>query len=165
VMGFNSVSKVKMNQCDPTAEYRCENGMCIAEELFLDGQVDCLDWSDEMPYENAANCPFETVTTKCDDHLCPPHQWSCGDGECIPNQLAFQESSFDRECMSGRDQYFICETHSTRVHWTMPNGRCHKGHEYVRVKENDTEVVCEYLLKCVLYRGGEKVCPCNNRTE
>ena len=152
-----------MNRCDED-EYRCENGMCIAEELFLDGELDCLDWSDEMRIKDHQGCSQESVTSECDDHLCPPNQRSCGDGECISDRFAFQESSISFGCMSGRDQHFICETHSTKLQWTMPNGRCFRGKGYVTslVMRGSAEELCEYLLKCALSRGGEKGCLCNS---
>ena len=153
---------LEMNVCDEE-EYRCANGMCIPDEFFLDGEVDCLDWSDEMLYGNALGCPYESVNTRCDDHLCPSNQWSCGDGQCILDRLAFQESTINSECISRRDQYFICETHFTNVQWTMPNGRCYRGinkYEASSVMKNGSQELCEYLLKCALSRGGEKGCLC-----
>ena len=101
------------------------NGMCIPDEFFLDGELDCLDWSDEMPFKKSEDCFGESASAECDDHLCPPGHWSCGDGQCIPSRLGFQKSSFDPTCRSGRDQYFICETHVLIRQWTMPNGRCY----------------------------------------
>ena len=55
-------------------EYRCMNGMCIPEEYFLDGDFDCLDWSDEIQYYDDTSCPIDSVSIQCDDRLCPPNQ-------------------------------------------------------------------------------------------
>ena len=106
---------LEMNQCDQDEEYRCENGMCIPHEFFLDGELDCLDWSDEMSFKDSGECPGESVNTECDDHLCPRNQWPCGDGECIDDRLMFQRVSVDTTCRSRRDQYFMCETHTKHI--------------------------------------------------
>ena len=74
---------LEMNQCESEEEYRCTNGMCIAEEFFLDGERDCLDWSDETQIKNDQECFYQRVTSDCDDHLCPLNWWSCADGQCI----------------------------------------------------------------------------------
>ncbi|CAF4552339.1 unnamed protein product, partial [Rotaria magnacalcarata] len=37
-----------LNECNSEREYRCRNGMCIDEEYFLDGDIDCQDQSDEQ---------------------------------------------------------------------------------------------------------------------
>ena len=100
---------LEMNQCDDD-EYRCVNGMCIPDEFFLDGQMDCLDWSDEMPYKKSGECSLESVSTECDDHLCPRNRWPCEDGQCILQRLNFWTKGLEN-CASRREQYFICETY------------------------------------------------------
>ena len=154
---------LEMNICDDD-EYRCDNGMCIAEEFFLDGEYDCLDWSDETELKNDRDCPQKSVSTECDDHCCSANKWSCGDGQCIADRLHFQKMVADWTCVSGRDQYFNCETHLTKMQWTMPNGRCHRGerHEASSVTNRSVVEQCEYLLRCTLSRGGEKNCLCNS---
>ena len=153
---------LELNQCDQEEEYRCENGMCIPQEFFLDGQRDCLDWSDEIQIKNDWNCPMESVSSECDDHLCPPNEWSCGDGQCIEDRLRFQRLPTDTTCHSGRDQYFTCETHLVTKQWTMENGRCSRGdqYEFYKVAIRSDKEQCEYLLKCTLSRGLEMNCPC-----
>ena len=146
---------LEMNQCEQD-EYRCMNGICIPDQFFLDGDFDCLDWSDEMPYKNDGECSEASASNECDDHFCRPSFWSCGDGQCIDDRLNFQKSA-GSTCESARDQYFICETHPTKMQWTMPNGRCYPGRGYVTLSAMDhsDEGQCEYMLKCVLSRGGE----------
>jgi hypothetical protein len=61
---------LEMNQCDQEEEYRCMNGMCIPQAFFLDGDLDCLDWSDEMRFKKDEKCPQGSVNTECDDHVC-----------------------------------------------------------------------------------------------
>ncbi len=36
--------KLEFNECEDD-EYRCANGMCIPEEYWLDGDLDCMDWT------------------------------------------------------------------------------------------------------------------------
>ena len=155
---------LEMNRCGDD-EYRCENGMCLPDQFFLDGEFNCLDWSDEKQFKADQECPRESVSTECDDHICPMNWWSCGDGECIRDRLAFQRFYSYQGCQSRRDQYFICETNRVVLFswWTMPNGRCLGANRYPGLpmtNRSDTEQ-CEYLLKCTLSRGGEEKCPCH----
>ena len=158
---------LEMNQCDEEEEYRCENGMCIPVEFFLDGELDCLDWSDEMSLKKDQECPLESVSGVCDDHLCPFREWSCGDGECIRDRVNFQKWA-DATCWSRRDEYFICETRAEKRRWTMSNGRCIDLDEDDGERYEETSSVnrgrddqCVYLLRCSLTKGGGKGrCPC-----
>jgi hypothetical protein len=73
--------KLEFNECEDD-EYRCLNGMCIPDDYWLDGDYDCMDWTDEsytLAYtgDGCINIP----SLVCDEHLCPYNQWSCGDGE------------------------------------------------------------------------------------
>ena len=153
---------LEMNECDEAEEYRCENGMCIPQEFFLDGDLDCLDWSDEMPFKDSSECTRESVNIECDDHLCPPNLWSCGDGQCISDRLGFQRLSTTTTCASGRNEYFLCETRVSNPQWTMSNGRCFLGDRYesLTMLNRNNEEQCEYLLKCTLSRGSEMHCSC-----
>ena len=150
---------LEMNQCDQDEEYRCENGMCIPQDFFLDGE---LDWYDEMQFKDTIEWPFESVSRECDDHLCLFSQWSCGDGQCFADRFVFQTVPIGITCESRRDQYFICETTLHYRQWTMPNGRCFQGGRYesLSVTNRNDEEQCEYLLKCALSQGAEKNCPC-----
>ena len=158
---------LEMNECDSEEEYRCENGMCIPQEFFLDGEFDCLDWSDEILFKNDDDCSLESVSSECDDHLCPSNHWSCGDGQCIEDRLRFQRLSMDVTCHSGRDQYFLCETHLSFRQWTLLNGRCLRDDQYqpslVTNRSNDER--CTYLVKCLLSRDLEMNCSCHQRPE
>ena len=156
---------LETNVCEDD-EYRCMNGMCIPDASFLDGELDCMDWSDEKQYKKSESCAGESVSTQCDDHVCLPNEWSCGDGQCIRDRLAFRLSTDYTTCGNRRDQYFMCETNAYALSWTMPNGRCHAGLQYEALPlTNRTKGdQCVYLLRCALSRGGEKNCPCTLRT-
>ena len=152
---------LEMNVCDED-EYRCMNGMCIPDVYFLDGEFDCMDWSDEMQYKKSDDCGRESASAQCDDHLCPPTEWSCGDGQCLRDRLAFQTSADYATCENRRDQYFWCESHAYPLSWTTPNGRCHEGEQYEAPLLNNrtSREQCIYLLRCTLSDSGEKNCPC-----
>ena len=70
---------LELNICEDD-EYRCSNGMCIPDAYFVDGEHDCLDWTDEMGSGKGNMCPRQSVSIECDDHLCLRNEWSCGDG-------------------------------------------------------------------------------------
>ena len=160
---------LEMNSCDPEKEYRCSNGMCIPDEFFLDGERDCLDWSDEMHFQRNPNCYMESVNEECDDHPCLLSSWSCGDGDCISDRLGFQKHPNSETCQSGRNEYFICETCVNERRWTMSNGRCidagDESYEESSVANRSEMEQCSYLLKCSLSQGGERGCPCGRDLE
>lgn len=139
------------NPCDEE-EYRCTNGMCIPDVYFLDGDVDCA---------------VEPVSSTCDDRPCPLHWWSCGDGQCIEERWDFQKDrSSQQNCLSRRDQFFLCETNRRYSMWTRDNGRCYQGNflDSDKSKKLSVEEQCEYLLKCALSRGGDKWCICRENS-
>ena len=157
-----------MNRCDEEEEYRCENGMCIPDQFFLAGDLDCLDWSDEMPLKSAQSWNTESVSGECDEYLCPPTEWSCADGECIPNRLAFPTGRLSPNLTSDsrRDHYFMCETDPRAFQWPMANGRCFgntDGRRYLECSASNRSAKerCRSLVKCVLSWDGEMGCPCN----
>jgi hypothetical protein len=73
--------RLEFNECE-NDEYRCANGMCIPDEYWIDGDYDCMDWTDEKGtlHSSGAGC-FNIPSFVCDEHLCPYSQWSCGDGK------------------------------------------------------------------------------------
>ena len=77
---------LEMNGYGLEDEFRCTSGMCIPDQFFLDGERDCLVWSDELPLANKTDCPIESISTECDDHLCAElSAWSWTDGEGVLN--------------------------------------------------------------------------------
>jgi hypothetical protein len=77
----DSCETLEFNECEDD-EYRCANGMCIPEEYWLDGDYDCMDFTDEidMIVSTGSDC-FDMPSFICDEHCCPYNQWSCGNGK------------------------------------------------------------------------------------
>ena len=108
--------------------------------------------------------PFADGDSFIHRESCLPHQWSCGDGQCIADRFAVQKPTRSATCRSRRDLFFFCETHHTQLMWTMPNGRCFGGEGKFNAStgENGTEEEqCEYLLRCALSEGAESGCACS----
>ena len=151
---------LEMNRCEQD-EYQCMNGMCIPDQFFLDGRFDCLDRSDEVQFKKDQNSTDEALSHECDDRVCLPNQWSCGDGQCVDGPLPLQKQVASSARGSQRDQYFMCETRNVLKSWTIPNGRCHWNGPYdasALVHDNE-ENPYEYLLECALSFRGEVNCP------
>jgi hypothetical protein len=155
--------KLEFNECEDD-EYRCLNGMCIPDEYFLDGEYDCLDLTDEKQLFHDDECTFQEASYECDDRMCFPKYWSCGDGQCIYHRLDFQNYKSPYDCNSRRDQYHMCELRYYGRQWTLPNGKCYMGSDYeeIVVKNRNASEECTYFVKCVLSKGVEKNCPCGS---
>ncbi|CAF1134774.1 unnamed protein product [Adineta steineri] len=61
---------LEFNECE-NDEYRCTDGMCIAEEYWLDASLDCMDWTDEAFDLHGDTCVSYPWPIYCDDHTCP----------------------------------------------------------------------------------------------
>ena len=155
--------RLEFHECEDD-EYRCMNGMCIPDQYFLDGDYDCMDFTDEKHPYNDMNCTFQPVNLECDDRTCLPNQWTCGDGQCIDNRLSLQFSFTMGGCSSRRDQFYMCETGVVYKGWTLPNGKCDRSKDYEELRVPDGHAIqdCIYYFKCELSRGAEKKCPCRN---
>lgn len=110
-------------RCDDD-EYRCQNKLCVPKQFLLDGQIDCLDGSDERNQIDDAKCPYQLVSSLCDDRFLPRTFWSCGDGQKITRRVLSVRSSSIGTCANRRDQLFWCETVQDEILWTEENGRC-----------------------------------------
>jgi hypothetical protein len=85
-----------------------------------------MDHSDEAIVNNS-ECFFELKSFDCDERLCPPSHWSCGDGQCTFSLLRFTyETYFPMViwCLSFRDCNYACETCAEPNLWTVENGLC-----------------------------------------
>ncbi|CAF1433313.1 unnamed protein product [Adineta steineri] len=154
--------KLEFNECEYD-EYRCMNGMCISREYFLDGDYDCMDLSDEIQLVNDRLCIYHEISMECDDRICFPNTWSCGDGQCIINRLAFQiKYSKEIECNNRRDQYYMCEIHANRRQWTLSNGKCYFVKDFIEFNSQNRSIEeeCIYFTKCAFSMGLENNCPC-----
>ncbi|UJR06810.1 hypothetical protein I4U23_011097 [Adineta vaga] len=148
---------LEFNECE-SDEYRCMNGMCIPDEFFLDGDFDCMDMSDEKDLFNETNCAFQSANYLCDDRICHPNQWSCGDGQCILDRMPFHSSTRGLpDCMNRRDQFFWCETAYEEDLWTLQNGRCSKNKTF---DEQNIDDYCHYLKICQISFGLKQDCSC-----
>ncbi|CAF3019750.1 unnamed protein product [Rotaria sp. Silwood2] len=155
--------KLEFNECDDD-EYRCMNGMCIPDEYFLDGEYDCMDFTDEKQLFDDENCTYQAANLECDDRICLPNRWSCGDGQCIKQRFDFQNTKLvGIDCTSKRSEYYICELYGRYKRWTLPNGKCYPSNRYEEsnAKNRTIDQECIYLTKCALSQGAEKQCPCN----
>ena len=90
-------------------EFKCKsNGICFSIHWKCDGEVDCLDRSDEDP-------------EMCGKQSCNPEtEFSCQNGRCISNELRCDHNN---DCTDGSDEE-NCEG------FQCPNGtfRCASGH-------------------------------------
>ncbi|CAF3939934.1 unnamed protein product [Rotaria magnacalcarata] len=97
--------KLEFNECDDD-ESRCENGMCISQEFWLDGETD------EYFVDRGTTCPFQANAMECDENLCSNGLYSCGDGQCIAweTRMAFQRlGKAQKDCFNKRNINYMCE--------------------------------------------------------
>jgi len=137
--------------------------MCIDEEYFLDGDIDCQDRSDEqidLFDELGRYCPF-VPNMECDERL--PYSkrfFSCGDGEMMYERGISLREVYKSPCKSFRDKQWMCELDVTRKMWTnSQNGHC------LDVVDNTTDIKeqndCIFIVKCALTGSNQHfLCPC-----
>ena len=149
--------KLEFNECEKD-EYRCMNGMCIPDEYFLDGEHDCMDMSDEKEPFDDEKCPYQSASMACDDRVCPPNRWSCGDGQCITDRILIG-SPYNGyvPCFNQRDRFFWCVRVSEENLWTDVNGRCTK---LMTNTNSTTSNYCTNLLVCASSELRRLSCPC-----
>ncbi|CAM4765064.1 unnamed protein product [Rotaria magnacalcarata] len=166
---------LEFNECEDD-EFRCRNGMCIPEEFWLDGDYDCMDQSDELYRDDGEYCHSSHDAMTCDEHICRPNTYSCGDGQCIfwHTRMPFNRlDPIEDDCVNKRNINYMCEVSRTRFLWTLPNGLCWPDANYddkrypVWSNTYSTNiswmVQCTYLIKCLLSNGFERKCPCNRK--
>jgi hypothetical protein len=135
-----------------------------------------MDWSDEREQRSSVSCSFTPDAMECDEHICPRHSFSCGDGQCVDwiTRMVFQRFvPAQNDCFNKRNLNFMCEVSEHRRAWTLPNGLCwpDKGYDdpqnppwnMMNMSTLTDDEKCEYLLRCALSDGFERDCPCNSR--
>lgn len=161
--------KLEYNECEDD-EYRCSNGMCIPGEYWLDGDYDCMDWSDEMlgGYSSGESCPY-SPGVECEEHMCVYDAYSCGNGHCIydgTNPFTSEHNGDPSYCSNYRELNFFCEAVDILEkpsHWTINGGYCVPNRVSFRKLGWDKisqENNCTFLLKCALTNGLDSDCPC-----
>ena len=182
---------LEFNECEDD-EYRCANGMCIPEQFWLDGQHDCMDWTDELEsLYGATDFCFGRSSFICNEHLCPPDQWSCDDGEVdifsliqcsnltsnlLPGQcirdfytnrhtgVRFGPHEF---CENLRDIQYMCESvrRNSTSWWTIDGGYCLPYQLPYQKLKLDTiliEDTCDFSTRCALSDSRNEDCSCKN---
>ncbi|CAF0857990.1 unnamed protein product [Adineta steineri] len=156
---------LEFNECEED-EFRCMNGQCIPDEYWMDGWLEssreCMDHSDEGVIDMAV-CFFELRNFDCDERLCPPTYWSCGDGQCINSLQRFSYQTFLDDfyyCLTFRDCNYACEACNHPHLWTVENGSCWNFDE---LKKSELELAaiitddfCLLQLKCRLAEINER---------
>ena len=148
----NHCEKLEYNECNDD-EYRCEDGSCIPEQFWLDGQIDCADKSDELwiiSYLIAGTyCPLTSSEFNCDESKDFGNEFACGDGQFVDDIFQFRSS-----CYNYRNFMYFCEFKAILTHdplWTLDNGHCIEEDfiEKNLTDLNETEQ-CMFYLKCKL---------------
>jgi hypothetical protein len=86
-----------------------------------------MGWSDEFEQRSSESCSFTPDAMECDEHICPRHSFSCGDGQCVDwiTRMVFQRFvPAQNDCFNKRNLNFMCEVSEHRRAWTLPNGLC-----------------------------------------
>ncbi|CAF4411452.1 unnamed protein product [Rotaria sp. Silwood2] len=181
---------LEFNECEDD-EFRCVNGMCIAEEFWLDSKhlkmigflmiylifvddPDCMDWSDEVRRDSDI-CYYTPNTMNCDEHVCSRQEYSCGDGQCISwyDRISFQRwLPRSTDCFNKRNLNFMCELSFHRRTWTLANGLCWPDENYDDPLNSPWHIInstssvsnqeCNYLVRCFFTDNFERDCPCKD---
>ena len=139
--------------------------MCIDEEYFFDGDIDCQDMSDEQwfHFDTSIYCTF-LPNLQCDETFLPSKiLFSCGDGSFIvENSILLQENE-NIFCYLFRERQWMCELNDIDPMWTNPkNGHCLDFVDNATDIEAE-EVDCLFILKCSLTRLNQHyMCPCTS---
>ena len=154
--------ELEYNECSEN-EYRCDDGSCIAEEFWLDGQFDCSDKSDEQELDwkviNGQLCPLQSSRFDCDERTAHHLFTACGDGEFISGELMPRKW----QCRNYRAMMFFCElfqdVSDQLPTWTIENGACVKEpqipEDFANVNEEEQ---CILYLKCSLAGRTSSTC-------
>ena len=154
----------------------CPKQDCVMKLVVFVGDYDCMDWSDEIFFETGKSCSVAPDSFACDEHLCSPDMYSCGDGQCIlwSSRMAFQRFfPISDDCFSKRNLNYMCEASPHRSTWTLQSGLCwpDRGYDDPRYlawnMSNSSQLTdadkYQYLFRCALSDGFERDCPCNRQ--
>ena len=125
-----------------------------------------MDLSDEQRSFDHSTCAYQVSSLNCDEHLCGVDEWSCGDGQCIPerNRYEWQEytNTLNTQCHSMREYMYMCELSDRYQLWTSIYGTCYSANVTL-IDEKLSYNHCLYLIKCALSGGIEKNCSCRGQ--
>jgi hypothetical protein len=153
--------ELEYNECEEN-EYRCQDGSCISEEYWLDGQYDCSDKSDEQEidrrHQDEHFCALVSSQFDCDEATAHYRYFACGDGEFVDGTLPVLGY-----CYNYRLIMFFCESSSPFSSefpkWTLENGHCvDKAWIEKDLTDMDESEQCVFYLKCKLTLGASDGC-------
>ena len=153
--------ELEYNECGDH-QYRCDDGSCIAEEYWLDGEYDCSDRSDEPNLKPKSikrnSCSLISSEFDCDEATSSIDYFPCGDGEFVLERI-FE----NRECYNYRMSMFFCELKRNLMEgdftWTLHNGHCvEKGWLEKNLTDLNESEICVLYLKCQLTNGKTDIC-------
>ena len=125
-----------------------------------------MDFSDEQRPLNHSTCAYQVNPFNCDEHLCTVGEWSCGDGQCIPERNRYEWEEYTNtlytQCHSMREYMYMCELSDRYQLWTSILGTCYSANMTL-VDEIQLNIDCLYLVKCALSGGIDKNCPCRGQ--
>lgn len=149
--------ELEYNECEEN-QYRCEDGSCIPEQFWLDGQYDCSDQTDEQILADSNSgytgifCPLTSSQFDCDEATTDFEMFACGDGQAVYDTLIER-----RSCYNYRDSMYFCEfklNQDLPFLWTLENGHCIKqGQVEKNLIDMDESEKCIFYLKCRLTGG------------
>ena len=152
--------KLEFNECEDD-EYRCMNGMCIPDQYFLDGEYDCMDMSDEKEPFKHDKCGLQPASIDCDDRVCEPNEWPCGDGQCVRQRFYVpQTHGTATQCFNRRDKFFLCERVMKENLQTESNGRCSA---FTANATHNVDQYCDHLIMCGTPDLTKQHCSCREK--
>ena len=172
----NHCEELEYNECEEN-EFRCQDGSCIPEEYWLDGEYDCSDKSDEQGVSRDSSigdsCPLISSEFDCDEATDKINYFACGDGHFV--ELGFM---YPEGCYNYRIIMFFCEkiwnSKVEQPRWTLDNGHCvDRGRLEKNLTDMNESEKCVLYLKCKLSDGASDMCDgiikyfnplCRNRT-
>jgi hypothetical protein len=162
----DNCEELEFNECEEN-EYRCQDGSCIPEQYWLDGEYDCSDKSDEQDIteyvQNVSWCPVTSSQFNCDEITVYYKFFACGDGEFMWDSWMSTVL-----CYNYRAKMFFCEfkyASTDSAMWTLQNGHCvERGWIEKNFTDMNESEKCIFFLKCILTNGKNDGCDEASRT-